>query len=258
VNRRDVLQSASVIAGFALLPAISAESAEETQATAAVTRAFISGEEAGFQELGENDFTNVNCAPDTWTWKDDVLHCTGRPTGVLRTNQAYTNFEMVCQWCHRRSAGNSGIFVWVPKARLDAMQKAGRPGLPYGIEVQVLDLGYTESYEKRYKKSPNWFSCHGDVFSVGQAKMEPFPPIAPVLKGKSFTYHRSFPSKQLSRGINEWNHYYIRAINGEVRLWVNGEEVSGGTNCTPNSGYICLESEGAPIEFRNLRIRELP
>jgi len=39
---------------------------------------------------------------------------------------------------------------------------------------------------------------------------------------------------------------------------VNGEEVSGGTNVRPAAGYLCLESEGAPIEFRQLRIRELP
>jgi hypothetical protein len=51
---------------------------------------------------------------------------------------------------------------------------------------------------------------------------------------------------------------YIRAINGEVRLWVNGEEVSGGTACDPADGFICLESEGSPIHFRRLRIRELP
>lgn len=50
----------------------------------------------------------------------------------------------------------------------------------------------------------------------------------------------------------------IRAINGEVRLWVNGEEVSGGDNCEPAEGYLCLESEGSPIRFRRMRLRELP
>jgi hypothetical protein len=34
--------------------------------------------------------------------------------------------------------------------------------------------------------------------------------------------------------------------------------VSGGTDCQPRSGVLCLESEGAPIQFKNLRIRELP
>jgi hypothetical protein len=69
---------------------------------------------------------------------------------------------------------------------------------------------------------------------------------------------RSFPSRQLSRPSPEWNHYYIRAINGEVRLWVNGAEVAGGSDCQPATGHLCLESEGAPVEFRALRIRELP
>ena len=122
---------------------------------------------------------------------------------------------------------------------------------PHGIEVQVLDLGYAEKYKKRYNKPADWFTSHGDVFPTGPAKMKPFPPVAP--NGK-----RSFPSKNLTKGINQWNHYYIRAINGEVRLWVNGEEVSGGTNCEPAQGYLCLESEGAPVEFKNIKLRILP
>jgi hypothetical protein len=69
---------------------------------------------------------------------------------------------------------------------------------------------------------------------------------------------RCFPRKRLVRPAGEWNHYYVRAINGEVRLWVNGEEVSGGTGCNPARGYLALEAEGAKIEFRNLRLRELP
>jgi hypothetical protein len=34
--------------------------------------------------------------------------------------------------------------------------------------------------------------------------------------------------------------------------------VSGGKECKPATGFLCLESEGSPIEFKNLRIRELP
>jgi hypothetical protein len=39
---------------------------------------------------------------------------------------------------------------------------------------------------------------------------------------------------------------------------VNGEEVSGGAQCDPKTGYLCLESEGSPIEFRNIKLREMP
>ena len=72
---------------------------------------------------------------------------------------------------------------------------------------------------------------------------------------------REFPGgtpKERSRGVGRWNHYYVRAINGELRLWVNGEEVSGGSGAEPRTGYLCLESEGSPVEFKNIRARELP
>jgi hypothetical protein len=211
-------------------------------------KAFIDGSGPGWRELGEPDFVNVNCDPSTWTWKGDMVHCTGQPVGVIRSQKPLTNFELVAEWQHLRSAGNSGIFLWASESSLKVL----KPGqLPHGVEVQVLDHGYTEQYEKQSKKKADWFTTYGDVFPVGATKMKPFPPVAP--DGK-----RSFPTKHLSKGLGQWNHYYVRAINGEVRLWVNGEEVSGGNNCDPASGYLCLESEGAPVEFRNLRIRELP
>lgn len=214
---------------------------------APVTKAFIDGMGPGWKALGEKDFVNVNCNEDTWTWKDGEAHCTGKPVGVIRSKKQYKNFELVAHWRHLKSAGNSGIFVWTPEKSLKI-----KPGqLPHGIECQVLDHGYVEQFEKRTGKKADWFTSHGDVFPVGVSKMTPFPPVAP-------NKTRSFPSKNLSKGVGEWNHYYIRAINGEVRLWVNGEEVSGGTGCSPAEGFLCLESEGSPVEFKNIRIRELP
>jgi hypothetical protein len=41
-------------------------------------------------------------------------------------------------------------------------------------------------------------------------------------------------------------------------LHVNGREVSGGDEANYRKGYLALESEGSPVEFRNLRIKELP
>src|SRR5262245_35692986 len=74
-------------------------------------RAFIDGTGHGWRDLTQEDFVNVNCAADTWSWKDGVIHCTGQPVGVLRTQKLITNFELVVQWKHLRSAGNSGVFV---------------------------------------------------------------------------------------------------------------------------------------------------
>ena len=149
-----------------------------------------------------------------------------------------------CLFC--ASKGRTRTAICSP-TRPNGLAKAQHPG----IEVQVLDLGYRDHYIERYNKPADWFTSHGDVFPTGPARMKPFPPVAP--NGK-----RSFPTQNLTRDVGQWNHYYVRAINGEVRLWVNGEEVSGGTECRPAEGYLCLESEGSPVEFRNLRVRVLP
>ena len=106
-----------------------------------------------------------------------------------------------------KDAGNSGVFVWSPKASLDAL-KPKTNGLPHGIEFQVLDLGYKDQYEKSTGKPANWFTCHGDVFPVGVSKMKPFAPAAP--NGR-----RSFPSADYTKDTGEWNHYYIRAIRAK-------------------------------------------
>ncbi len=208
-----------------------------------IRQAMIDGMADGFLALGESDFAKVNSADDTWTFDGDAIKCTGQPTSVIRTKKQYTNFELVVQWMHHKPAGNSGVFVWATPDSIERLAKAGKPGLPQGIEVQVLDLAYGQPTPE------NWYTSHGDVFPVG-VKMQPFPPVSP-------NGQRSFPSKNRSRGHGQWNHYYIRAINGEVRLWVNGEEVSGGTNCDPRTGFLCLESEGSPVTFRGLRIREV-
>ena len=236
--------------GAAWVLILSAASARGEDAAAAGPKAFIDGSAPGWRTLGAEDFVNVNCEPQTWTWTGPgAVKCTGKPVGVIRSAKPLTNFELVAEWKHHESGGNSGIFVWTAEAALKDLKPGTLP--PGGIEVQVLDNGYTENYEKSTGKKADWFTTHGDVFPVGTAKMKPFSPT-------STDGVRSFPRKNLCRDAGEWNHYYVRCVNGEVRLWVNGEEVSGGTGCDPDVGYLCLESEGSPIQFGKLRVRELP
>jgi hypothetical protein len=188
-------------------------------------------------------WVNANCAPETWSVREGLIHCTGRPTGALRTPRQYENFILEVEWRHLSKGGNSGVFIWgTPIAA---------PAVPFlrGIEVQVLDHGYAEQYEKENGKKSDWFTTHGDVFPIHGATMKPF--------GRH-RGERSFPSEERSKGTPEWNHYRIVGSNGVLRLSVNGKEVSGGEDCNYRKGYLALESEGAPVEFRNIRIKELP
>jgi len=237
--------------GFSVLIGLAFHSAAADDAP--LPKAFIDGNGPGWKALGEEDFVNVNCAADTWSFKDGMIQCTGMPTGVMRMKEPVTNFELVVQWKHLKPGGNSGVFVWASDESIKALHAGNHTKrLPDGIEVQILDHGFRDNYAKKTGKTDNlFFTTNGDVFHTGTARLTPFPPTSP-------NGSRSFPRKELSKGAGEWNHYYVRGINGEVRLWVNGEEVSGGKDAKPASGYLCLESEGSPIEFKNLRVRVLP
>jgi hypothetical protein len=180
---------------------------------------------------------NVNCAPETWSVSNGVIHCTGHPTGALRLPRQYENFILELDWRHLSSGGNSGIFIWATPI--------AAPGVPFlrAIEVQVLDHGFNAPGKNQ------WYTTHGDVFPIHGSTMQPF--------GRH-NGDRSFPSEERSKGSPEWNHYRIQCTNGVIRLSVNGQEVSGGEQCNYRKGYLGLEAEGAPVEFRNIRIRELP
>jgi hypothetical protein len=217
----------------------------------------------GWSSLGKDDFAQVNCDVDTFKFnKDGTMHCTGKPSGGLRSEKIYENFEMVFEWRHNQYSGNAGIFIWCPR---DVLDKLPRGTLPQGIEIQFLDIGYEENHLKNKGKHSDWFTSHGDIFPVGVGRMKAFTPEITYTAKDGTEYDvgkptsaRSFPTKRLSKGVGEWNHYYIRAINGEVRLWVNGEEVNGGSDCKPSIGHIVMESEGAPVDYRGMKLRELP
>jgi len=198
----------------------------------------LGAEEEGFTPLFNgkdlSGWVNVNCAPETWTVVDGMLHCDGMPTGALRTERQYENFILEVDWRHLTPAGNAGVFIWA--GPLPA------PGQPFlrAIEVQVLDHGYGQG--------PG-HTTHGDVFPIHGSSMSPF--------GRS-KGQRSFPSEERSKASPEWNHYRVTCQDGVLRLAVNGKEVSGGENCSWRKGYLALESEGGVVDWKNLRLKELP
>jgi hypothetical protein len=176
----------------------------------------------------------VQVAPNTFTVRDGIIVSTGVPTGVMRTDRQYENFELELEWKHIVPQGNAGLFVWsYPITAL------GQP-FTKSIEVQILDGRNGETY-----------TSHGDIFSIHGARMKPDRPHP---KGAE----RCLPSEFRCKPAGEWNHYRVVCNDGVIKLSVNGKEVSGGSQCTPRKGYICLESEGTECHFRNIRIKELP
>ena len=102
---------------------------------------------------------NVNCAPGTFTVRDEMIVSTGVPTGFMRTEKQYENFVVELEWRHLKPGGNAGFFVWG-----DALTAPGTPFMR-SIEVQILDGVNTENY-----------TSHGDVFAIHGATMKPDRP----------------------------------------------------------------------------------
>jgi hypothetical protein len=186
-------------------------------------------------------WVNVNTDPDTWSVKDGVLVCSGQPIGVMRSEKQYENFLLHIEWKHMEPGGNSGVFIWsnaVP---------AERNRLPNGVEVQMLDLDWVK-LNTRDGKVPPIAYVHGEVFGVGGVEIVPDTP-----RGK-----RSKSIENRCKGRGEWNTYDVVAVDGVVKLAVNGKFVNGIRGASQKKGYICLESEGAEIHFRNIKLMELP
>ncbi len=192
----------------------------------------------GFVPLfnGKNldNWIRTNTPPDTWTVRDGMLICSGKPYGELRTREMYQNFILDLEWRHLVPRGNAGIFLWA-----DDLPARGVP-FHRGIEVQVLELAYGNTRSH---------TTHGDIFPIHGAVMTPN-------NGRGGS--RAFPIEMRARPAPEWNRYTITCNDGTVELEVNGALVTSGHSASPRKGYLCLESEGGIVHFRNMKIKTLP
>jgi len=198
-----------------------------------------------FMQSKEKDkklmWINVNTDPDTWSIRKDILVCSGKPIGVMRSELQYENFILHIEWMHTEPGGNSGVFVW-SNARPPENTR-----LPDGVEVQMLELDWV-NLNKRDGVTPPVAYVHGELFGVGGVKTVPDNP-----RGT-----RSMSFENRCRGRGEWNTYDVVCVDGVIKLSVNGKFVNGISKSTQKKGYLCLESEGAEIHFRNIKIIELP
>ena len=186
-------------------------------------------------------WASVNTDPDTWTVKDGLLVCSGKPIGVMRSEKQYENFILHIEWRHMEAGGNSGVFVWsegfVPEGRR----------LPKGMEVQMLELDWITIHKRNGK--PNHIGyISGELFGANGLEATPDNP-----RGK-----RSMSKELRCKGKGEWNVYDVVCVDGTVKLSINGKFVNSIRNSSMRKGYLCLESEGSEIHFRNIRILELP
>ena len=168
---------------------------------------------------------NVN---DIWSIRDGVIYCAGKPNGYMRTKGKYDNYRLHLEWCWPDEPTNSGVLlhasgpdqVW--PVCIECQLKAGSAGDfvlmgGAGITVDGKDM---QNVEKRFVV---------------------------------------IPKKQQSseKPADQWNTYDIHSNKGTISCYVNGTLQNEGTTASLTTGWICIQSEGGPIEFRNIYIEPL-
>lgn len=194
-----------------------AEPAKEGESRPVVARLF-NGEDFGGWKLFVPD---PNVAPETvWEVRDGVGHCKGQPAGYMRTTQAFSDYRLEFEWRWLEQPGNSGVL----------------------LHITGEDKVWPKSIEAQLKSGDA-----GDFW---------------VIDGTDFKEHvnkdeRRVPKKAESneKPIGDWNKMEIECQGNTIRVYVNGLLQNEATETTVERGYIGFQSEGAPIEFRNIVLK---
>jgi hypothetical protein len=187
--------------------------------------------------------------PDkTWSIADGVIKCTGTPAGYLLTEKDYGDYVLRFQWRWPGKGGNSGCFVHV----------SGKDQIwPKGVEAQLQseqagDFWLVDGFKLDIPKSQADPRSNRHFLRMGETAK-----VKPEKDSKGRDQYEYVRKPTVEKPLGEWNQYEITCQGDEVRLVINGKLVNVGTKAEATSGKILLQSEGTPIEFRNIEIKSL-
>jgi len=168
-----------------------------------------------------------------WTAADGVLKCTGRPNGYLATTGEYGNYTLRLKWRWPEGVdkGNSGVLLHV--------QSDNTKDWPACVEAQ-LKAGFAGDLWLTY---PPAVTIDADPSRHDPKQARRFIRIGG-------------PEAKLEKPVGAWNEYVITSRDGAITLAVNGVPANEGKNCSLKRGRIALQSEGTPVEFTEIEIRE--
>jgi hypothetical protein len=170
-------------------------------------------------------------AEDVWSARDGVLSCKGNPRGYLRTvKDDYADYTLRLQWRFPAGTpgGNSGVL-------LHASTPNALGIWPKSLEAQL------------------FHGNAGDIWVIpATTTIKLANPNQEIKERRHFNL-----TDDSEKPIGEWNDYEITCKGDELIIKVNGDLVNHATNCSIQKGAICLQSEGAAVEFRDIRLTPL-
>lgn len=165
--------------------------------------------------------------------RNGLLVSMGTPGGHLITDKVYRNYRLEVEYRFAAKPGNCGVLVHASTPR--ALYKM----FPKSIEVQM------------QHQSAGDFWCIGEDITVPDMEARRGP-----REEWGGTEGKRRQIKNLTDGsekpVGEWNTMVIECVGSAVKVWVNGDLVNYGYDCTADRGQIALQAEGSEVEFRKL------
>lgn len=165
--------------------------------------------------------------------RNGMLVSMGTPNGHIITDKSYKNYSLTVEYRFAGKPGNCGVLVHASTPRaLYGM-------FPKSIEVQMMHENAGDFWcIVEDIKVPNMVERRGEEAEWG---------ITEDKKRRilNLTDHSEKP-------LGEWNNMRVECLDRIIKVWVNGDLVNEGYDCTANNGQIALQAEGAEVEFRKV------
>ncbi|MEI7650722.1 MAG: DUF1080 domain-containing protein [Verrucomicrobiota bacterium] len=166
---------------------------------------------------------------DTWSIKDGLLVCSGKPNGFLRTEKSYKQYRFTVEWRFTK-AGNTGVIVHMTPP--DAVW-------PKSIECQGM-------HERQ-----------GDFYFWNGATVKDGTEIKNKKTGEVRGYRIGRPGESAEKPVGEWNTFTCVCDKNGVTIIVNGKEVNKAAGANLSEGFIGLQVEGAAFEVKRCTLEPL-
>lgn len=167
--------------------------------------------------------------------RDGKLVSLGTPGGHLITNASYQDYALEIQYRFAGTPGNCGALVHASTPR--ALYKM----FPKSIEVQMM-----------HENAGDFWCIVEDITVPDMEKRRGPKEKWGITEGKE----RRVPNLTdgSEKALGEWNTMIIECIGTGIKVWVNGQAVNQGFNCTASKGQIALQAEGSEVEFRKVML----
>jgi hypothetical protein len=167
--------------------------------------------------------------------RDGMLVSLGTPNGHLITNAVYQNYRLEAEYRFGGKPGNCGILIHASTPRVLYSM------FPKSIEVQMLHDNAGD------------FWCIGEDIKVPDMEKRRGPKEKwGVTEGKARRILNLTDDSE--KPVGQWNTMIIECLGNAVKVWVNGDLVNYGYDCTAAKGQIAVQAEGSEVEFRKLEL----